>query len=333
MGKEQKVIGIDIGGTNIRVATITNYGKILSISKKSSSNFEKNLFACIQEQINEYNLSTDLSIGIGSAGPLDPIRGFLHSPENLTCGEYPLKEKIMKEFNCKEVIVRNDLDAIGLGYYHFGESKTQGYKQEALAIIAPGTGLGSAMILDGNPYFGGKNSNFLACEHGKAPYFGDSIEEVKAKIGTSWEDFTAGKGVINIYEKLYGESKDITIKEAIKRSSTQDKPWLIENFARNEKNERFLKKFPQLTNKKCEICLKTYENVGKHLGYAIASFVTNFNPNLVILEGSISNAFDLMKNEIMKHFKKSVFPFHQNTPIQLGMLKHAGVLGAASLVL
>ena len=328
-----RVLGIDIGGTNIRVATITKLGKIISLSKKPSREFEKNLFACIQEQVDLNNLSKDLKIGIGSAGPLDPIKGFLHSPENMTCGEYPLKEKLMKEFKCSEVEVRNDLDAIGLGYYHFGESKSQGLKEEALAVIAPGTGLGSAMILSGKPYVGGKKSNYLACEHGKAPYFGETVDEVKAKIRASWEDFTAGKGIINIYVKLFKESQDQDIKEIIRNSSIRDKPWIIENFARDKKSEIFLKKFPELKDKRCEVCLKTYENVGKHLGYAIASFVTNFNPNLVIIEGSISIAFDIMESNIITYFKKSVFPGHQNTSIILGKLKHAGVLGAASLVL
>jgi len=333
MAKESKVLGIDIGGTNIRVATVTSSGKILSISKKSSISFEKNLFTCITEQINENNLTKDLRIGIGSAGPLDPIRGFLHSPDNMTCEEYPLKEKLIQAFNCSKVEVRNDLDAIGLGYYHFGQSKMQGHKEEALAIIAPGTGLGSAMILHGKPYIGGKKSNFLACEHGKAPYFGETVDEVKAKIGTSWEDFTAGKGVINIYEKLFGESKDPKIKEVIKRSITRNKPWLIENFARTIKSERFLEKFPKFKDNTCEICVKTYGNVGKHLGFAIASFVTNFNPNLVILEGSITKAFDLMKVSMMSAFKRSVFPGHQETQIVIGELQNSGVLGAASLVL
>ena len=159
-------IGIDIGGTNIRVATITSSGKIVSISKKSSVPFEKHLFDAIYEQVDEYFSNNELKIGIGSAGPLDPIQGFLHSPENLTCGEYPLKERLIKRFQAKKVEVRNDLDAIGLGYYHFGASRMQGYQEEALAIIAPGTGLGSAMLINGIPYFGGKNSNYLACEHG-----------------------------------------------------------------------------------------------------------------------------------------------------------------------
>ncbi|NHI93275.1 MAG: ROK family protein [Candidatus Lokiarchaeota archaeon] len=327
------VLGLDIGGTNIRGATVSKNGKIISITKIPSIPFEKNLFYCISEQIDKNFSNKTVNIGIGSAGPLDPITGFLHSPENLTCGEYPLKEKVIIEFNAQKVEVRNDLDAIGLGYYHFGESKMQGFQEQALAIIAPGTGLGASMLLDGKPYFGGVNSGYLACEHGKAPYFGETVAEIKAKIGHSWEEFTAGKGVISIYKNLFGESKDPEIKKIIEVADNRDKPWIIENFARAKKNPNFIKRFSEFKDKKIDqICLSAYENVGKHLGYSIASFVTNFNPNLVILEGSISKAFDLMKNAITNAFQKSVFPAHQKTPIVLGKLINAGVLGAASLV-
>lgn len=334
MVKNDIVLGIDIGGTNIRVATVSNKGKIISITKKSSKHFEKNLFDSIKEQVDNNFRKKQLNIGIGSAGPLEPIEGFLHSPENLTCGEYPLKENIIKEFRAAQVEVRNDLDAIGLGYYFFSKSKMQGLNEKALAIIAPGTGLGASMILNGKPYFGGKNSGYLACEHGKAPYFGETIKEINAKIGRSWEDFTAGKGVISIYKKLLGESKNPAIKKIIREAEDRDKPWIIENFARNKKDSKFIGKFPEFKDEKIDkICLNTYIKLGKHLGYAIASFVTNFNPNLVILEGSISKAFDLMKESIIQNFKRSVFPAHKRISIKLGKLNNAGVLGAASLVI
>ena len=333
MVKNDLALGIDIGGTNIRVATVSNKGEIVSITKKPSIPFEKNLHDSIKEQVDKYFINKQLNIGIGSAGPLDPIEGFLHSPENLTCGEYPLKKNLIKEFKASKIEVRNDLDAIGLGYYRFSASKMQGLQEQALAIIAPGTGLGASMILNGKPYFGGKNSGYLACEHGKAPYFGETVEEIKSKIGRTWEDFTAGKGVISIYYKLLGESNDSNVKSVINQAKKQEKPWLIENFARIEKDRKFIERFPNFNKILDEKCIKTYENVGKHLGYAIASFVTNFNPNLVILEGSISKAFDLMKVPLIEAFKKSVFPNHRDTLISLGELENSGVLGAASLVL
>ncbi|MHA1313027.1 MAG: ROK family protein [Candidatus Helarchaeota archaeon] len=329
----ENVLGIDIGGTHIRVAVVNRHGNVLSISKKPSHPFEKGLFSCIEEQLKNLN-EEELKIGIGSAGPLNPKTGILHSPGNLDCGEYKLKETLIKKYGATQVEVRNDLDAIALGYYHFGKDVNQGYHVPALAVIAPGTGLGSSILIDGQCYFGGAFSGFLSLELGRAPYFGSTLEEIKAKIGTTFEDFTAGKGVISIYNKLFKKSKDERIRNIIDQASETEKPWLIQNFAKKQKDERFLKKYPDLKDLAVdETCLNTYKNVGKHLGLAIASFVTLMNPDLIILEGSIGiNASDLMMDDLSKHFKRAVWSKHQEIPIRIGKLSNAGVKGAASLV-
>ncbi|MFX0137465.1 MAG: ROK family protein [Candidatus Hodarchaeota archaeon] len=332
------VIGVDIGGTNIRAGIVDQNGKILSKShrpvehNKGQEGFEKNLMDCIKEQVDELKNIEDLRIGIGSPSPLNPITGFLHSPINVGCGEFPLKDKIMEKFNTKYVEVRNDLDAIALGYYHYGENSEQGRGAPFLAVIAPGTGLGSSILFDGKPYFGSSRSEFLALEHHKTPYFGSTVEEIKAGIGKDLEDFTAGKGVISIYNKLFGGSKNPKIAELIKTIAYEEKAWIINNFASDSKDEKFRQRYPEYVNLKDEICKKTYENVGKHLGYAIASFVTNFNPDIVILEGSISKAYDIMKTEMLMAYKKSVWDPHKDLPIVVGRLKDAGIKGASTLV-
>ncbi|MHA1378029.1 MAG: ROK family protein [Candidatus Helarchaeota archaeon] len=332
----EHVIGVDIGGTNIRAGIVDRNGNILSrshrlVEHKGQDIFDKNVMACIKEQVDKLD-GEEIRIGIGSPSPLNPKTGFLHSPENVGCGEYPLKDRIIEYFGTKYVEVRNDLDAIALGYYHYGEDEYQGKGVSYLAIIAPGTGLGSSILIEGKPYFGSKKSGYLALEHHKTVYFGSTLEEFKAGIGKNVEDFTAGKGVIAIYERLFGGSKNPKVVNVIKKAPYEKKAWLINNFATDAKDEKFKKKYPELIKIKCEICQKTYENVGKHLGYTIASFVSNFNPDIIILDGSIVKAFDIMKFEMYKAYKESVWPAHQNLPIVVGRLQDAGIKGASTLV-
>ncbi len=331
------VIGVDIGGTNIRAGTVDQNGKIMHKSHmpvehdKGQKGFEKNLMDCIKEVVDKLDID-DIRIGIGAPSPMNPFTGFLNSPQNVGCGEYPLKDRVMEKFDTKYVEVRNDLDAIALGYYHFGEDSSQGRGIPYLAVIAPGTGLGSSMLIKGKPYFGSSRSGYLALEHHKSPYFGSTLEEFKAGIGKDFEDFTAGKGVIAIYYKLFGSSKNPEIAKIIENSKYEEKAWIINNFASDSKDKKFIQKYPDFINITDEICKRTYENVGKHLGFAIASFVTNFNPDIVILEGSISNAYDIMKIEMLKAYKESVWLAHKDIPITVGTLKDAGIKGASTLV-
>ena len=331
------VIGVDIGGTNIRAGIVDINGNILSksqrlVTHKGQEIFDKNLISCIKEEVDKLTSKKEIRIGIGTAGPLDPKIGFIHSPINVGCGEYPIKKRLMDTFNTEYIEVRNDLDTIALAYYHFGENSNQGKGAKYLAIIAPGTGLGSSILIEGQPYFGSSRSGYLALEHHRTPYFGSTVEEVKAGIGKNLEDFTAGKGVISIYEKLFGGSKNQTIAQIIKNAPYGDKAWLIHNFATILKDENFKEQFPNHVKLECDVCKKTYKNVGKHLGYAIAAFVTNFNPDLVVLEGSISKAYDIMKSELLVAYKSAVWPAHQDIPMVVGKLKDAGIKGASTLV-
>ncbi|MHA1310869.1 MAG: ROK family protein [Candidatus Helarchaeota archaeon] len=336
-------IGLDIGGTKIRGAIIDSYGNIINNlkiikfpSKRSKKIFEKCLFECLDDLINNFaKLFPDLKvkIGIGSAGPLSTIDGILYSPENIGCGEYNIQKRVKETFPAEKVSLINDCEAIALGYYKYAPNKEQGLECSALGLIAPGTGLGAAMILNGMPYWGGKRTGYLAVELSKTPYFGSNKDEVQARIGSNLEDFASGMAVYPILMKIFGGSSSKIVSNQIKKTRKEERAWMIEQFARPTKSKEFIQNYPAFANFNVDKnCLLAYKNLGKHIGYAIAAFITNFNPDILILEGSIMNAYDLFKNEMMSSFKSSVYPEHRKIPIIKGSLSNAGVKGASYFV-
>ena len=336
-------IGIDIGGTKIRGAIIDINGELvneLEVIKlpmgRNKKTFEDSLFNCIIKNIKDFNElfpEVEIKIGIGSAGPLSSIDGILYSPENIGCGKYEINKEILNNFSVKKVSLINDCEAIALGYYKYGGNMDYGQDVQALGLIAPGTGLGAAMILNGKPYWGGKKMGYLAVELSRTPYFGSTVEEVQANIGINLEDFASGMAVYPILMKIYGGPKMTIISECIKKTRDEDKAWLIEQFARKSKSPEFIKKYPDLANIDVdEKCLLAYKNLGKHIGYSIAAFITNFNPDLMILEGSIMNGYDLFVDEMLASFRSAVYPEHRKVPIVRGLLKNAGIKGASYYV-
>ncbi|MBD3230747.1 MAG: ROK family protein [Candidatus Lokiarchaeota archaeon] len=337
---EKPTIGLDIGGTKIRGGIVDRDGNLIEDpviiklpEKRNRETFEKSLFSCLNEIINQFQKihhEIDINIGIGSAGPLSPIDGVLHSPTNIGCGEYSINERIMDNFPVEKVSLINDCEAIALGYYKFGGDKNQGMNSNALGLIAPGTGLGAAMILNGKPYWGTKNTGYLAVELSQTPYFGSNKKEIEAGIGVNLEDFASGYAVFPILRDIFGGPTMSIISKYLSEARKEDKAWLIEQFARESKSKEFKEKYPDLKNIDIdEKCLLTYRNLGKHLGYAIAAFVTNFNPEILILEGSIMNAYDLFNYEMTNTFRSAVYERHKNIPIVVGLLDNSGIKGSS----
>jgi glucokinase len=338
--EKNPTIGLDIGGTKIRGAVVDEKGTILSDSiiiklpvERNQSNFENSLFQCLTKLIEEFQQKfpkSEIRVGIGSAGPVSPVKGILNAPYNIGCGVYPINKRIYDNFPVKKVSLLNDCEAIALGYYKYGGSEEQGEGCEALGLVAPGTGLGAAMILGGKPYWGGKASEYLAVELSQTPYFGQTVKEVQAGIGVKIEDFSTGMAVYPILMEIYGGPNMAAITESLNQARDEDKAWLIEEFARKTKSDKFKESYPDLSGIDIdEKCLLAYKNLGKHLGFAIATLVTNFNPDLVILEGSIIKALDLFEIDMTESFKSAVYPDHRKIPLVKGTLKNAGIKGAS----
>jgi glucokinase len=74
--------------------------------------------------------------------------------------------------------------------------------------------------------------------------------------------------------------------------------------------------------------IERFEDYGKHLGIAISNFINIFNPDLVILGGQLSNAYNFFKNSMEKEVKKRTL---FKTKIVKSNMREPGIVGAATL--
>ncbi len=141
------LIGIDIGGTNLRVAMITKEGKIIDafkvkneIIKGASYNLDK-LINQIKVGWSGYEFE---KVGVGAPGPLDLKAGKLLNPVNLKGWEdFNIKEYLNERLNLP-VQVNNDANVAGLAESLVGSAKDC----ESVFYITVSTGVGGALILD-----------------------------------------------------------------------------------------------------------------------------------------------------------------------------------------
>ena len=139
-----KKIGVDLGGSNLRVALIEN-NKILKYIKEKTPDNAKELLKLMDGLIKGLISESVDSIGVASPGPLH--KGIIRNPPNLPLKNFNLKAHLQKKFN-KKVEIVNDAQAVALA-----ESRI-GCKKKNFFILTLGTGIGGGIIINGETYSG-----------------------------------------------------------------------------------------------------------------------------------------------------------------------------------
>ncbi|MFZ5955257.1 MAG: ROK family protein [Nanoarchaeota archaeon] len=140
----EKIIAVDLGGTNLRTALVIN-NKVLCYNKKSTP---KNADVLVEElfnSISEFMSNEVKGIGIACPGPLK--NGMIQNPPNLALKNFDLKKAVKKKFKIK-VEVENDAKCVALA-----ESKL-GCKKKNFIILTLGTGIGGGIIINKKLYRG-----------------------------------------------------------------------------------------------------------------------------------------------------------------------------------
>lgn len=198
-----QVLGVDLGGTNLRVGLVENE-KIIRVEETPVINTENadDILNCIYGLIDGF-LSTDIKgIGIGVPSVVDPEKGIVYEVQNIpSWKEVYLKDLLQKRYNIP-VYVNNDANCFAAGEKYFGKAKNY---SDAVGLIL-GTGLGAGLILNNKLYSGPNNG---AGEFGLIPYKDKNYEAYCSGQFFNWKYNTKGS---DLYKRaVAGESDAIDI--------------------------------------------------------------------------------------------------------------------------
>ncbi|HVX52414.1 MAG TPA: ROK family protein, partial [Chitinophagaceae bacterium] len=146
-----KVIGIDLGATNVRGAQVTesSMGQIAAQKIRSHGSVEEVLedIYAVADKLMEEDVA---AIGIGVPGVVDMEEGVVYDVQYIPSWvEVPLKQHMQQRYNIP-VFVNNDANCFALGEYYFGKGKGA-VNMIGLTI---GTGLGAGIIINRHLYAG-----------------------------------------------------------------------------------------------------------------------------------------------------------------------------------
>ncbi|MFR5600630.1 MAG: ROK family protein, partial [Holdemania filiformis] len=141
-------LGIDLGGTNVRVAKVTRDGIVLAEVKRPSLAQEgpRRVMDNMMEMIREITGYTECEgNGVGVPGPVDTINGKMLMATNLPGFElYPIAAELTQNFNMP-AYVDNDANVAGLAEALVGAGKGL----PVVYYVTISTGIGGALVVDG----------------------------------------------------------------------------------------------------------------------------------------------------------------------------------------
>jgi glucokinase len=158
---ESLVVGVDIGGTKVAAGLVDPSGEILYHTRNpmvATDGAASALAPVIKaiETASAHMVNTAgahgviRGVGICAPGPLDPTTGVVLNPPNLPCWRnFPLAGEVSRIYRVP-VKVDNDANAAGLAETLWGSGR--GYRNVFYVTI--GTGIGTAILLDGRIYHG-----------------------------------------------------------------------------------------------------------------------------------------------------------------------------------
>ena len=298
-------IGIDLGGTFVKFALVSENGDILFDGKLSIGgkalrddilNTVSKAIGLVIKKAGESNIEVT-GIGFGSPGIVDG--GIVHGgADNLNGWEnINISEFYSKEFGLP-VFVDNDANVMGLGEAVYGAAKGC---SDAI-FLTVGTGIGGAIIANGQLYGGYKNRG-TEMGHVTIDHKG-----IACNCG--------GRGCLEAYA-----STNALIGQYAKRSGKNE----------GEINGHYIVgKFLEGEASAVE-CMQEHTD---YLGHAIAGFINTFAPQKVIIGGGISEAgqfyIDMIKQSAFSYVMPDCSRFTDVVGATLG--NSAGCLGAASLI-
>lgn len=315
---DQKVIGVDLGGTTIKFAILTPQGEIQqrwSIQTdilNDGNNIIPSISASINEHLQLYQMSTDqfLGIGIGTPGSVDYETGQVDSAFNLNWDRpMPLKEQLERATGLK-VAVENDANVAALG------ERWQGAGDNAadVAFVTLGTGVGGGMIV---------NNQIVHGVGGAAGEIGHLTIDPNGFLCTCGkrgclETVASATGIVRTAQKLSQEYAGPAKLKA-----------LIDDGQMVSSKDVF-----DLAQKADPLAQMVVQQVCEQLGLALANVAMTLNPKYIIIGGGVSNAGNYLLEQVQTAYERFVFPaVKRTTSLRLATLgNEAGVIGAASLV-
>lgn len=304
-----KYLGIDIGGTSVKLGLVTDKGKILASDnyEVAFDNYKTPIFETVKKSIerflkdNSINKNELMGIGVSATGQVNSNTGVIvgvgGNIKNWCNTE--IKKELEEIYNLKTTVI-NDANSMVIGEQWIGKAKN--YKN--IIGITIGTGVGGGIIVNSNVLLGnigiaGELGHFSINSNGKVCTCGN--------IGC-YEQYASMTALIKNVKEKYSDIGNLSI-------------------SKDEINGKYIFDELEKGNKELEyVVINWIEDIGKGL----VSLAHIFNPEIIIIGGAVSKQEKLfikpVSNYVLSHVMQK---FGENLKVEAAELENsAGLVGA-----
>ena len=271
---ERLVVGVDVGGTNVRSALVNERGEVLLRARQPTRAgggvgvVLGQLSTAIEEVLVGAGNARVEGIGLASAGIIDMGRGVVTASPNIPeFQDLPIRERIEKRFGLPTLLL-NDASAAALGEHTFGAGR--GFHH--LLYLTISTGIGGGIIADDRLYLGAQ---------GAAGEVGHQVIEAKGP-----RCHCGSRGCLEALASGWAIAREA--KRRLKKRMTAE---MVHRAAREGD----------------PLAREVIERAGEYLGIGLANLVNLFNPELLILGGGVAKMGELLLGPAERALRQRAF--------------------------
>lgn len=318
-------IGVDLGGTNLRIAAVDETGRILDTIAtetqvaRGRDRVIDEMCTAIQSLAGKFKGEGALvGVGIGVPGIIDMATGMLRESPNLPgWHDYPVREEIERRLHSR-VILENDANAAALGEFWLGAARDV----DGCCMFTLGTGVGGGVIFNGRVWHG---MTGMAGELGHITVVPGGAQCGCGNRGCV-EQYASATAILRMVKEAVAVNQASRLARALQADPEMSAAAVFELARAGDAPAQAI-----------------FNRVGEALGTVVASFINALNLPMYVIGGGVSSGWDAFAPALMETVKLQSFVYRATAPSgepRLGrdtvvtralLGGDAGLLGAARL--
>ncbi len=293
-----RTIGVDVGGTSVRAGLVDEHGQVLDTARgltpPDETALEDVIAAVVRSLADRHPVA---AVGLAVAGFIAVDQRTVMFAPHLPWRAAPVADRVAERVGLP-VVLEHDANAAAVGEHRFGALSGAGVG----LLVALGTGIGGALLLDGKVYRGA---------HGVAPELGH------LRLVPNGRPCDCGKE--GCWERYCSGTALAATAQALRPADA-----------------------PQLTGRKVAAAARTGDpaalravaDLAHWLGEGLASAADVYDPEVIVIGGGVSESAELFLDDARAHYAATLTgsgnrPLARVRTAQLG--DNAGMIGAAAL--
>lgn len=305
-------IGIDIGGTKVAGALVSEDGEIVRSERRPTPAGDGDaIISLVAELVRELADGSEAQVaGVAAPGFIDATQSIVYYTPNIPWRREPVRERLLKLLPGFAITVDNDANAAGWAEYRFGVGR--GYHD--VAVLTLGTGVGGAIVTDGRLLRGGFGAG---AETGHMRLVPDGLPCGCGQKGCL-EQYGSGRALMRMANAI-ADAGGIGQRLAA---------------AREARGSLQPEDFTVLVDEDDPGAIAALRELGGWVGQAAASISAVLDPQLFVIGGGVASAGEKLLQPIREAYQ-AYLPargYHPEAEFATAQLVNdAGVVGAADL--